>query len=67
MNNWNHDDSCTLISLPLWDLENPKHFILFAQNVYKVAIIKKTRKVKYVPEYTEFSHMFLAPLHSECS
>jgi hypothetical protein len=34
-NNWNYDASCTLTSLPVWDLENFKRLI-FAVRVYIV-------------------------------
>jgi hypothetical protein len=30
---WNYDVSCTLTSLPVWDLENFKHLIFGVQNV----------------------------------
>jgi hypothetical protein len=33
-NNWNYDASCTLTSLPVWDLENFKCLIFAAQSVH---------------------------------
>jgi hypothetical protein len=32
-NNWNYDASCTLTSLPVWDLENFKPLIFVVQSV----------------------------------
>jgi hypothetical protein len=32
-NDWNYNASCTLTSLPVWDLENFKHFVFVAQTV----------------------------------
>jgi hypothetical protein len=32
-NNWNYDASCTLTSLPVWDLENFKRLIFVVQTV----------------------------------
>jgi hypothetical protein len=32
-NNWNYDASCTLTSLPVWDLENFKRLIFVVQSV----------------------------------
>jgi hypothetical protein len=32
-NNWNYDASCTLTSLPVWDLENFKSLIFTVQSV----------------------------------
>jgi hypothetical protein len=32
-NNWNYDASCTLTSLPVWDLENFKCLIFVVQSV----------------------------------
>jgi hypothetical protein len=32
-NDWNYDASCTLTSLPVWDLENFKRLIFSAQSV----------------------------------
>jgi hypothetical protein len=32
-NDWNYDASCTLTSLPVWDLENFKLLIFVAQSV----------------------------------
>jgi hypothetical protein len=33
-NDWNHDASCTLTSLPVWDLENFKRLIFVVQSVH---------------------------------
>jgi hypothetical protein len=30
---WNYDASCTLTSLPVWDLQNFKHLIFVAQSI----------------------------------
>jgi hypothetical protein len=32
-NDWNYDASCTLTSLPVWDLENFKRLIFVVQTV----------------------------------
>jgi hypothetical protein len=32
-NHWNYDASCTLTSLPVWDLENFKRLIFVVQSV----------------------------------
>jgi hypothetical protein len=32
-NEWNYDASCTLTSLPVWDLENLKRLVLVEQCV----------------------------------
>jgi hypothetical protein len=32
-NNWNYDASCTLTSLPVWELENFKRLICIVQSV----------------------------------
>jgi hypothetical protein len=32
-NDWNYDASCTLTSLPVWDLENFKRLIFVVQSV----------------------------------
>jgi hypothetical protein len=32
-NDWNYDASCTLTSLPVWDLENFRRFIFVVQSV----------------------------------
>jgi hypothetical protein len=34
-NNWNYDVSCTLTSLPVWDLKNFKRLIFIVQSVPK--------------------------------
>jgi hypothetical protein len=33
-NNWNYDASCTVTSLPVWDLENFKCLIFVVQSVH---------------------------------
>jgi hypothetical protein len=33
MNDWNYDVSCTLTSLPVWELENFKRLIFVVQSV----------------------------------
>jgi hypothetical protein len=35
-NDWNYDASCTLTSLPVWDLENFKRLIFVVQSVHTV-------------------------------
>jgi hypothetical protein len=35
-NNWNYDASCTLTSLPVWDLENFNCLIFVVQSVHEV-------------------------------
>jgi hypothetical protein len=35
-NNWNYDVSCTLTSLPVWDLEHFKLLIFVVQTVHAV-------------------------------
>jgi hypothetical protein len=37
-NNWNCDASCSLTSLPVWDLENFKHLIFVVQSVLTLRI-----------------------------
>jgi hypothetical protein len=32
-NDWNYDASCTLTSLPVWDLENIKRLVFVVQSV----------------------------------
>jgi hypothetical protein len=44
---WNYDASCTLTSLPVWDLENLKRLIFDAQRVHtihrtRVGVLTKT-------------------------
>jgi hypothetical protein len=34
-NDWNYDASCTLTSLPVWDLENFKRLVFVVQSVPK--------------------------------
>jgi hypothetical protein len=34
MNDWNYDASCTLTSLPVWDLENFNHLVFVVQSVH---------------------------------
>jgi hypothetical protein len=34
-NDWNYDASCTLTSLPVWDLENFKRLIFVVQSVHE--------------------------------
>jgi hypothetical protein len=33
-NNWNYDASCTLTSLPVWDLENFRCLVFVVQSVH---------------------------------
>jgi hypothetical protein len=33
-NNWNYDASCTLTSLPVWDLQNFKRLVFVVLSVY---------------------------------
>jgi hypothetical protein len=37
--NWNYDASCTLTSLPVWDLENFKRLIFVVQSVQRPAVV----------------------------
>jgi hypothetical protein len=39
-NNWNYDASCTVTSLPIWDLENLKRLIFIVQTVHNVDLHK---------------------------
>jgi hypothetical protein len=36
MNDWNYDASCTLISLPVWDLENFRGLIFVVESVHSI-------------------------------
>jgi hypothetical protein len=45
MNDWNHDASCTLTSLPVWDLENFKRLVFVEQSVQKSVKLKKNMVV----------------------
>jgi hypothetical protein len=44
-NDWNYDASCTLTSLPVWDLENFKHLIFVAQSVHYTQSIGATSTI----------------------
>jgi hypothetical protein len=41
-NGWNYDASCTLTSLPVWDLENFKRLIFVVQTVPLVIVVGST-------------------------
>jgi hypothetical protein len=44
-NNWNYDTSCTLTSIPVWDLENFKLLIFVVQSVQILPLIQITAVV----------------------
>jgi hypothetical protein len=41
-NDWNYDTSCTVTSLPVWDLENFKRLIFVVQSVQYIQCADKS-------------------------
>jgi hypothetical protein len=47
-NGWNYDASCTLTSLPVWDLENFKCLVFVVQSVHQAFKINNYDKNQFV-------------------
>jgi hypothetical protein len=62
-NDWNYDASCTLTSLPVWDLENFKRLISVVQSVHEFTVLAATgnEKVEWILLQIRFNSWVILP------